>query len=81
MPAPETTACQRLMQADQAYNDLMTGALVRSVTDENGENLQYTATNKAQLLAYIQMLQTQCPQYVAVSLGVQPFRPPMRFLF
>ena len=76
-----TTACQRLMQADQAYNDLMTGAQVRSVTDENGENLQYTATNKAQLLAYIQILQPQCPSYVALSLSANPNRPPMRFFF
>lgn len=81
MPDPTLTACQRLMQADQAYHDLMTGALARSVTDENGENLQYTATNKAQLFAYIQALQPLCPAYLAISLSLNPYRPPVRFLF
>lgn len=74
------TACQRLMEADQAYHDLMHGGLVRSVTDENGENVQFTMTNKAQLLAYIQQLQTLCPEYSATSL-IGASRPPFRFLF
>lgn len=76
-----STACQRLQQADQAYHDLCTGALVRSITDENGESIAYTATNKAGLLAYIQQLAPQCTDYVPTALGVNNYRPPFRFMF
>ena len=76
-----TTACQRLQEADQAYHDLCRGALVRSITDENAESVQYTAARRADLLAYIQNLQPQCPSYTATALSAQPNRPPLRFLF
>ena len=78
---PATTACQRLQEADQAYHDLCRGALARSLTDEGGESIQYTAARRADLLAYIQQLQPQCPDYVATSLSATPNRPPLRFLF
>lgn len=74
------TACQRLQEADQAYHDLMRGALVRTVSDESGEVLSFTQAKAADLLAYIQNLQQQCPTYVATAIA-SFVRPPMRFFF
>lgn len=75
------TACSRLQEADQAYHDLMRGQAVRSLTDENGENLSFTQANKDQLLIYIRQLQAQCPAYTALALGGALFRRPARFVF
>ena len=75
------TVCQRLQAADQAYNDLMTGRQARSITDENGENIQYTMASAPALLNYIRMLADQCPSYVPAALGASPFRRPLRFYF
>jgi hypothetical protein len=75
-----SSACTRLQEADQAYHDLMLGALARSVNDENGEAIAFTQTNKDQLLAYIQQLAPMCPDYVPTAL--QSFaRKPLRFVF
>lgn len=76
-----STACQRLQQADQAYHDLIRGAKVRSVSDENGENVAYTQADKDALLNYIRTLALQCPTYVPTALGQTSYRPPMRFVF
>ena len=76
------TACQRLQQADQAYHDLMLGAKVRSITDENGESLSYTQANADALLTYIRQLAPQCPYYTPTALGsTGGIRKPLRFIF
>jgi hypothetical protein len=76
-----STACQRLQQADQAYHDLMRGAKVRSVQDENGESVAYTQADADKLLGYIRTLSVQCTAYVPTALGPTPYRSPMRFVF
>jgi hypothetical protein len=63
-------------RAEAAYEDLMLGKAVRSFTDQNGERVEYGATNKGQLYAYIQSLRAQLPDAT-----VQSYTPPIRFLF
>jgi hypothetical protein len=46
-----------LREAEAAYNDLLTGKLVREFTDQNGERVTYTAARKGDLLNYIVELQ------------------------
>lgn len=50
---------EQLVQAQNAYHDLMTGKLARVVVDSNGERVEFTAANSSKLLAYIQSLQAQ----------------------
>ena len=77
-----STACSRLMEADQAYHDLMRGAAIRSITDENGENQSYTQANRDSLLQYIRLLSPQCPTYVPTALGLaDPTRRAIGFFF
>lgn len=72
--------CILLQQADQAWFDLSTGATVRVVQDQNGERIEYNAANRAGLLSFISMLQSQCTTYKSVALGPCMARP-LRFLF
>ena len=72
--------CTLLRQADQAWFDLNTSGAVRSVTDQNGERIEYSTANRAGLLAMMQRLQAQCTTYTAVALGPCVARP-MKFLF
>lgn len=76
-----TTACQRLQEADQAFHDLITGAKVRSIQDENGETVAYTQATANDLLSYIRQLAPLCPSYTPTALGADPVRRPMRFFF
>jgi hypothetical protein len=76
-----STPCQRLQEADQAYHDLMRGALARSVTDENNESIAFTQANADALLNYIRQLAPLCPDYIPTALGAAPVRQPLRFLF
>ncbi len=46
-----------LKDAEAAYNDLLTGKMVREFTDQNGERVTYTAARKGDLLNYIVELQ------------------------
>lgn len=71
---PNPTACQRLMEADAAYHSLSIGGGVRAVTDENGERIEYTMANRANLLAYIRTLAPQCPTYQPTALNLSPAR-------
>lgn len=80
MPVPTPTVCDRLREADAAYHALTTGASIRSVTDENGEKLEFNAANRLGLLNYIRSLQPFCSDYQATSL-VAVMTVPVRFLF
>ncbi len=53
------TLQQRLEEAKAALHDLMTGRAVRVVVDQNGERVEYSVANKANLLAYIAMLEAE----------------------
>lgn len=81
-PHPLSKTCQRLMEADQAYDRLVTGRSVREVVDQNGERVSYATANASRLLAYIQQLQQHCSDYQASALPtVQAYNRPLRFLF
>ena len=51
------TAAQKLVQAEDAYHRLMIGGQPLVVVDQNGERVEYTRANAAQLRAYILELQ------------------------
>ena len=50
---------QRLVQAEDAYHAIMTGRQALVVGDQNGERVEYSRTNAAQLAAYIRTLKTE----------------------
>jgi hypothetical protein len=72
--------CALLQQADEAWFALNTSGAVRSVTDQNGEKIEYSTANRDGLLAMIRNLQTLCPTYTSIALGTCQARP-LRFLF
>jgi hypothetical protein len=51
------TTEQKLQQARDARHRLLTGTQVRVFVDQNGERVEYTATNIARLEAYIAELE------------------------
>lgn len=62
------TIQERLLAAECAYHDLMTGRSARVVVDQNGERVEFTAANAGRLQAYIDTLKaelsstkTRCP--------------------
>ena len=58
---------QMLLDAQQAYHDLMTGAAIVEVRDQNAETLKYSRANKNDLFAYIEWLKGQLGMTVAPS--------------
>ena len=68
------TTEQKLDDAEKAYHDLLTGRALRVVVDRNGERVEFTATNRQMLKAYIDELRTQ--------LGLNTTsNAPLQFLF
>lgn len=53
------TLQERIADAKAALHDLMTGRRVRVVVDQNGERVEYSAANRADLSAYIAMLEAE----------------------
>ncbi len=53
------TLQERLDEAKAALHDLMIGRGVRVVVDQNGERVEYSVGNRANLLAYIAMLEAE----------------------
>lgn len=47
------TNAEKLVEAEAAYHDLMLGVKARVVVDQNGERVEYSSTNSANLLRYI----------------------------
>lgn len=68
-----------LADAQQKYHQLITGQLARVFVDQNGERVEFSATNKTDLYNYIQQLQAEikCP---VPAPGRNPSGP-LRFLF
>ena len=58
---------QMLLDAQQAYHDLMTGAAIVEVRDQNAETIRYSKANKNDLFAYIEWLKGQLGMTVAPS--------------
>lgn len=48
-----------LTEAENAYHSLMMGGAVRVAVDQNGERVEFTAANAANLQKYIHWLKTQ----------------------
>lgn len=51
------TISQQLMEAKEARHNLVTGRLARVFMDQNGERVEFVATNIAQLDNYIRTLE------------------------
>lgn len=67
----------KLIQAEQAYHNLMTGQSARVFVDQNGERIEYTAINARNLQAYINTLKSQ----IASGNCGLPVTRPIGFLF
>lgn len=74
---PVLTTAQKLAAAEQAYHDLMVMGAVRVVVDQNGERVEYTAVNAANLARYIADLKAQ----IAVEAGGFVSRGPAGVFF
>lgn len=51
----------RLKEAESAYHLLQIGRSARVVVDQNGERVEFTATNRATLYSYILELRNMLP--------------------
>lgn len=75
----------RLVEAQDAYHDLMTGGSARVYVDQNGERLEYTAANKNNLWTYITGLTALIceldPSDPICMTGVGRAKGPMGFIF
>lgn len=69
------TLQQKLEDAQKAYHLLNTGKMARVVVDQNGERVEFTATNRTALYNYIQQLEQQVNASRAIN------NKPARFLF
>ena len=68
------TLQERIADAKAALHDLMTGRRVRVVVDQNGERVEYSAANRADLSAYIAMLEAELAN-AGKPLAVGAMRP------
>lgn len=68
------TTAQLLQQAKDAKHKLATGQLARVFMDQNGERVEFTQTNMAQLDRYIAELQAEIA-------GTSRTRKPIGFIF
>ncbi len=64
------TAQQRLDNARDAYDRLMTGKAVRVFVDQNGERIEYAVANAARLAQYITQLEAQNGATTCGPMGV-----------
>lgn len=56
------TVSERLAEAEAAYHNLLTGRSVVSITDQNGERVEFNRANASRLAAYIADLKRQLSQ-------------------
>lgn len=67
------TLAERLVEAETAYHDLLTGKSVVELRDSNGELVRYSAANRSALQNYIVSLKAQ------IAAGNSPaYTGPMR---
>jgi hypothetical protein len=64
------TLNERLIEAEDAYHQIMTGQSVVEFRDQNGELVRYSAVNANRLAAYIQSLKIQLGQTGSAPMGV-----------
>ena len=70
------TTAQKLVEAEQAYHEIMTGQAVSRFVDQNGESVSYSKVNIKGLQAYIAELKA-----LLASPGVTAYRGPLKFTF
>lgn len=63
-----------LVEAENAYHALQTGASVVEAQDSNGERVRYTSANASRLKAYIEDLKLQIAG-LATTASRYPLRP------
>lgn len=63
-----------LRKAEEAYNNLQTGKLVKVMVDQNGERVEFNTTTAPRLLNYILDLKRQ------LGMNVKPLGPMRHFL-
>lgn len=68
----------RLVQAEQAEHDILTGTGVRKFVDQNGESVEYSMVNVKGLQAYIARLKSEI---AALEGPATAYRGPIRFSF
>jgi hypothetical protein len=74
-PEEEAAIRQKIAQAEAAYHSLMTGTMLVEVTDQNGERVKFSNSNRLNLYAYIGQLKALLP-------GATPFgSAPAAFYF
>lgn len=73
-----TTLPDLLTEAQKAYHQLMTGKAVRKWVDQNGEQMEYSRANIAQLSSYIAQLKADIAECEG---GTRAYRGPLRFFF
>lgn len=76
-PEREAEIRAQIADANKAYHNLLTGTMARVLVDQNGERVEFTATNRDNLYRYIQQLNAMLPSACApvTVLG------PARFIF
>lgn len=70
------TTAQKLVEAEQAYHEIMTGQAVSRFVDQNGESVSYSKVNIKGLEAYIARLRD-----MLANPGVTAYRGPLKFTF
>ena len=65
---------ERLADAEAQYHDLVTGQQAKVFVDSNGERVEYSMANRADLAKYIQSLKDQ----ITDAAGRARVRGPMR---
>lgn len=73
----EKTTAEKLVEAEAAYHEIMTGSGVARFQDQNGESVTYTRANAKDLQAYIAYLKS----LIAAEAGGSTYRGPLRFVF
>lgn len=73
-----TVLTDKITAAENAYHSLMVGTMARVFVDQNGERVEFTATNRSQLYAYIAELKSLLP---SASGGTPRYGRPIRYLF
>lgn len=70
------TTAQKLVQAEQAYHEIMVGENVSRFVDQNGESVSYSKVNIGKLEAYIASLKAELANPGGIAI-----RGPLRFTF
>lgn len=69
------TLAEKLVEAEAAYHDLLTGKSIVELRDSNGETVRYTAANRSSLQSYISSLKAQI---AASNTGSPLYEGPLR---